>query len=227
MWSTAERRVAARWTRNVALGEALGFAIATTVALTVILVGVPGIAGLGATVAGGVLEGTVLAIAQYSAMRANRPPHAAWVAATAAGAGLAWTLGMLPSTLGLDLGAPITWVEIVVGAVVLLASIPVAQALVLRRRGSVRWALHNAGAWAVAILWTFAPSPFINESTPVPLVAGCYVVAGLLMALTIALLTAPVAVRLFAEPSAVAVGAPPLRRVDGGLGAPLHPEFRQ
>lgn len=224
---TESPRFAGRWIRNVALGEALGFAVATAVAIAVILSRLPPLAGLAATVGGGVLEGTALAIAQYSAMRANRPRPAPWIAATAVGAGAAWTLGMLPSTLGFDLAAPLAWVAVGAGGVVLLASIPVAQALVLRRRGSVRWALHNMGAWAVAVLWTAAPSPFIDEHSAVPVVAALYVVAGLLMALTIAALTAPVAARLFGPGSAVPVGASPVRREDGGLSTPLHAELRE
>jgi hypothetical protein len=56
------------------------------------------------------------------------------------------------------------------------------------------------GAWLVAILWTFAPSPFIDEQTALPVVAALYVVAGLLMAVTVAALTAPLARSLFGAP---------------------------
>jgi len=227
VWSRAERRFAARWFWRVGVGETVGFAVATGVAIAVILASLPPVPSLLLTVGGGVVEGTILGLAQYAAMTANRPPRMPWLAATAGGAAVAWTLGMLPSTLGLDFGAPLTWVLVGVGGILLLGSIPVAQALVLRRRGSVRWAAGNAGAWAVAIGWTFAPSPFIDESSPVGLVAALYVAAGLLMAGTIALLTAPLAVRLFAEPSALARRATPFGRVDGGLSPSLHAELRE
>ena len=227
MWSRAERRVAARWFWRVGAGETLGFAVATGVAIAVILASLPAVPSLLLTVGGGVVEGGILGLAQYAAMPANRPPRMPWLAATAGGAAVAWTLGMLPSTLGLDFGAPLTWVLVGAGGILLLASIPVAQALVLRRRGSVRWAAGNAGAWAIAILWTFAPSPFIDESTPVAVVAAFYVAAGLLMAGTIAILTAPLAVRLFAAPSSLVGRATPLGRVDRGLGASLHAELRE
>jgi hypothetical protein len=59
----------------------------------------------------------------------------------------------------------------------------------------------NAGAWLVAILWTFAPSPFIDEQSPIVVVAALYVTAGVLMAVTFASLTAGVAGSLFAAPS--------------------------
>ena len=84
-----------------------------------------------------------------------------------------------------------------VGAVLLLVSIPFAQWLALARPHTARWVPVNAAAWAVSILWTFAPSPFIDERSPVPLVVGLYVVAGVLMAVTFACLTAPLALRLF------------------------------
>lgn len=227
MWSNPEKRFAARWFWRVAVGESLGFAIATMVALSVILADLPAVPAVVLTITGGVVEGAVLGLAQHAAMRANRPSRTPWVAATAAGAGVAWTLGMLPSTLGLDVGMPAMWVLLGAGAVVLLASIPVGQALVLRRRGALRWAAVNTGAWAVAVLWTAAPSPFIDERSPIALVAGLYVAAGLLMAGTIALLTAPAAVRLFAVRSPAARHAAPFGRVDRSLGAPFHPELRQ
>jgi hypothetical protein len=84
-----------------------------------------------------------------------------------------------------------------VGGVLLLASIPVAQWLVLARPGTFRWVPVNAGAWLVAILWTFAPSPFIDERSPTALVAALYLTAGVLMAVTFASLTAGVAGSLF------------------------------
>ncbi|WP_426227445.1 hypothetical protein [Pseudarthrobacter sp. DSP2-3-2b1] len=50
-------------------------------------------------------------------------------------------------------------------------------------------ALVLAGAWAVGLLWTLAPSPFIDETTPVPILFAVYLLAGLLMAATVAVLT--------------------------------------
>jgi hypothetical protein len=44
-----------------------------------------------------------------------------------------------------------------------------------------------------------APSPFIDESSPAALLAGLHVLAALLMALTIAALTAPLARSVFTE----------------------------
>ncbi|MDF1477525.1 hypothetical protein PYV02_00340 [Leifsonia sp. H3M29-4] len=191
-----------RWIVTVGVAEAAGFAIATGVAVATISSGLTGAWSLAAVVAGGALEGAALGTGQYLAMRSGRPRPLPWIAGTAAAAAFAWLLGMLPSTLGVDLGSPATIVALTLGGLVLLASIPVTQWLVLHRTGTFAWVPVNMGAWAVAILWTFAPSPIIDERSPLALVVVLYVLAGLLMAVTIASFTAPLARRLFAAESA-------------------------
>jgi hypothetical protein len=105
---------------------------------------------------------------------------------------------MLPSTLSVGLGSPVAIAAIAVGAVLLLSCIPVAQWAVIRRRAHAsRWIPVNIGAWAIAILWTFAPSPWIDDSTPVGVIVTTYAIAGLLMAVTVAALTATTARALF------------------------------
>ncbi len=189
-----------RWILTVGIAEAVGFAIATGVAVTTLAAGVSGAWALVAVVAGGALEGAALGTGQYLAMRERRPRPGPWIVGTSAAAAFAWLLGMLPSTLGVDLASPLVVVALALGGLLLLASIPVAQWLVLRRPGTVAWIPVNMGAWAVAILWTFAPSPIIDERSPLGLVIALYVIAGLLMAATIAALTASLARRLFDEP---------------------------
>lgn len=191
-------RAIRRWVVIVTLAEASGFAVATGAAIAAILLVPPGAFGLAVTVLGGSVEGALLGFGQWFAMGGRRPPALRWVLATATGAALAWTLGMLPSTLGIDFSAWWVFVLVGLGGLALLASIPVAQWLALRRVGTARWIPVNMAAWAVAILWTFAPSPFIDERSPIGLVVTLYVIAGILMALTIATLTARTAARLFA-----------------------------
>jgi hypothetical protein len=192
-----------RWIVTVSIAEALGFAVASSVALTAVVGGLDGVAGFALPIAGGAVEGALLGAGQWLAMGQRRPHAAAWIGATAAGATIAWTLGMLPSTLGLDFASPLTFAAVGVGALVLLASIPVAQwstlgARVGGRRSALRWIPVNMAAWGAAVLWTIAPSPFVDEHSPVALIAALYVVAGILMALTIATLTSRTARTLFA-----------------------------
>ena len=110
---------------------------------------------------------------------------------------------------------------VAVGAVLLLVSIPFAQWLALARPRTARWVPVNAAAWAVAILWTLAPSPFIDERSPVLLVVGLYAAAGVLMAVTFACLTAPLALRLFFD----VPGRP--ARVRHGWPSPARPPSAQ
>jgi len=187
-----------RWTAIVASAEAVGFAVAASVAVMVRMADLDATAAFALTVAGGAAEGALLGTGQWLAMGGHRPPAARWILATSAGAAFAWSLGLLPSTMGLAPSTPAAFVALGLGAVLLLASIPVAQWLMLRRPGTFRWVPVNMGAWAVAILWTFAPSPFIDERSPAGLVVVLYVVAGALMAVTIAALTARIATRYFA-----------------------------
>lgn len=191
------RRDRGRWILAVSAGEAVGFAIATTVAVLTIGGGIDGPGRLALVIVGGAFEGAALALGQYLGMREGRPVAWRWIAATAFAAAIAWALGMLPSTVGIDLGSPVALVAMGVGGIALLASIPVAQWLVLARPRTFRWVPVNAGAWAVSILWTFAPSPFIDERSPIPLIVALYVVAGILMAVTFASLTAGVARTMF------------------------------
>lgn len=186
-----------RWVIAVSIGEACGFAVAVSAAIVTIVLRFDDAWRLILLISAGAIEGAALATGQYLAMEQNRPRKAVWIGATAAAASVAWLIGLLPSTIGLRLDSVGAVVLLVVGASVLLGTIPFAQWLALRRRRAFRWVPVNMGAWLVAILWTAAPSPFIDESSPLPLIATLYVIAGLLMAVTVAALTAPVAKSLF------------------------------
>ncbi len=198
---------ARRWFVAVTLGETSGFAAAAAFAVVAVRLGLEGAPRLALAIVGGAAEGALLAVGQRAAMSSNRPPAARWVGATAAAAAFAWLLGMLPSTLALRLGSPLSVVLLGLGALALLASIPVAQWFALGRRpGTSRWVPANIGAWLVAVLWTAAPSPLVDEHSATSVIVVLYVMAGLLMAVTVAVLTVPVARRLFGPPAAVRVG---------------------
>lgn len=196
-------RFTRRWVLLVALGEAAGFAVAAGAAILSIALRLDDVSRLVVLIAAGAVEGAALATGQYLAMARERPRPVPWIGATAAAASIAWLLGMLPSTIGMSIGSAGTIAIVAAGALVLLASIPLAQWIALRRPRSFRWVPVNMGAWAVGILWTFAPSPLVDEQSPLPLVATLYVIAGLLMAVTVAALTAPVARSLFGPADAV------------------------
>lgn len=186
-----------RWILRVAIGEAVGFAVAAGAAILSIILELDDARRLAFLVAAGAIEGAALATGQYLAMVRDRPRPGRWIGATAGAAAVAWFLGMLPSTIGMRLDSAGTIAVAAIGAVLLLASIPLAQWIAMRRRATFRWVPVNMGAWLLAILWTFAPSPLVDEQSPLPLVATLYVVAGILMALTVAALTAPTARSLF------------------------------
>jgi hypothetical protein len=166
-----------RWVLANALGEALGLeGTALIWALSVLNTGkgtgIYAILVLAAfsVLAGTLIEGTVVGTAQWLVLR--RPlPHLrwrTWVLATGAGAFLAWTLGMVPSTL-LSLGSgggtpPAEPGEATVLGLAFLMGLAlgpvlgVAQWVALRPfvRRAALWVLANALAWACGMVVIFA-----------------------------------------------------------------------
>jgi hypothetical protein len=199
-----------RWLVSVTLAEAAGFAIPAIVGGILGLLAAPAGVVYPAMVLAGACEGVLLGFGQSIGF-GSAVPRSAWMLATGAGAAAAWSIGMLPSSLGgIDFGSP--WVIVLAAMLgcVLLLSIPTLQWLVLRRKGlrTAFWIPVNAGAWAAGILWTLAPSPFIDETTPVPALFGVYLLAGLLMAATVAALTGFAARRIVSDPAQYEAGQP-------------------
>ncbi|OZG29534.1 hypothetical protein BH683_008795 [Williamsia sp. 1138] len=102
---------------------------------------------------------------------------------------------MLPSTLNdsghaVDFGRPL-WAGTIVGALILLLSIPVAQWIVLRRvlRRAWRWIPVNVAAWMVGLTFTLLPGPFVDEQTTAGVMVVAFVVGGICMAATVATCT--------------------------------------
>ena len=181
-----------RWVLAVTAGETLGFIIPAFVGGVLTLIAAPAPVVYPLMIAAGACEGILLGFGQWIGFGSSVVPRATWLTATGAGAARAWSIGMLPSTLGgVGFRSPAALPLIIIGAVMLLASIPTLQWLVLRRvvRRATWWVPVNAGAWAAGILWTLAPSPFIDENTAFPALLGSYLVAGMLMAVTVASLT--------------------------------------
>jgi hypothetical protein len=166
-----------RWILANALGEALGLGGTALIwALSVLNTGegtsLYAILVLAAfsVLAGTLIEGTVVGTAQWLVLRGQLPRMRwrTWVLATGAGAFLAWTLGMVPSTL-LSLGsgggaspaepgkATVLGLAFLMG-LALGPVLGVAQWLALRRfvRRAALWVPANALAWACGMVVIFA-----------------------------------------------------------------------
>jgi hypothetical protein len=188
--ANSDRATYRRWIVAVLVAETAGFGIAAVGAITA----GASAASYGLLVAFGALEGACLGAGQAYALRGSGilVPQARWIGATAAGAAIAWSIGLLPSTLqNVDWERPAVIATALVLGVALLGSIPLLQAAVLARLALpvASWVGVNALAWLAGISWTLLPSPFIDERTPAGVLVVVYVWAGALMALTVAAIT--------------------------------------
>ncbi len=173
-----ERRLWRPWVLANAVGEAVGLdltALVVAVAISSVGEGSGALATLGmaalAVLAGALVEGAAVGTAQWLVLRRALPrmPWSTWVAATGAGAFLAWTLGMISSTV-MSLGSgsggggaqaePSELLMYTLAFLMGLALGPVlgfAQWLALRRhvRGAALWIPANALAWAFGMAVIF------------------------------------------------------------------------
>jgi hypothetical protein len=138
------------------------------------------------------------------------PVRRRWVLATSVGAALAWSIGMLPSTLGGLSWTPRTVIAVGMGALILLGSLPTAQYVLLRDHVSraIWWIPINMAAWLVGIAWTLLPSPWIDQTTPTSSLIMIYGIAGLCTAATVAVITGLGMIR-FLRPIGAARSASP------------------
>src|SRR3712207_90691 len=171
-----------RWVLANSLAETVG--LGTAFGIGVVLfpyLQAPGIVVALATVAvavlaGTLVEGTVVGTAQWLVLRRPFPSMRwrAWVLATAAGAFIAWTTGMLPSTLmnaGAETGSSApsepsaAMVYGLAGLIGLAAGaiLGTPQWIVLRRhvRRGALWILANALAWVPGMVMAFYAAEFI------------------------------------------------------------------
>ncbi len=148
------------WIVATTLGELAAFSVPAATW------GLCAVAGLGdlptaiAVIASGACEGAILGWAQSRVLRVVIPGLDArpWIRATAAGAVVAWALGMIPSTFQDTLAHLPIGVLVaagVVGAITMLCSIGVAQARVLRRHvhGARGWVVANVLGWLAGLAW--------------------------------------------------------------------------
>lgn len=130
-----------------------------------------------AVLLGTLLEGVLVGVAQEAVLRQRLVSlrKGAWVSATAVGAGLAWILGMIPSTI-MALGSqdpvasspaePPALVQFTLACALGLMAGPIlgsAQSTVLRRHtpGSARWLWANAAAWAIGMPMIFLGMDYV------------------------------------------------------------------
>jgi hypothetical protein len=134
-----------------------------------------------AVLAGTLIEGTVVGTAQWLVLRCPFPSMKwrTWVLATAAGAFVAWTSGMLPSTLmsagsATQGSAPAEPGDAVIYGLAALmglvagAILGTPQWLVLRRhvRRAALWVPANALAWVPGMVMAFYAADLILSTDP-------------------------------------------------------------
>lgn len=182
-----------RWVACTVAGEAVGFTVAAALAATQNLSHMPEFAIL---LGAGAIEGALLGRGQAMAMTRLQLPATIirlWPVATSVAAVVAWSIGLIPGSIHrMSSWSPWAgWLLAVVLVLVLLASIPTAQFMLLRTAlpTAGRWIRFNAVAWTLGLSWTFAPPALVKPNTPVVSEIGVYAIAGVLMATTVAIIT--------------------------------------
>jgi len=201
-----------QWVLACTLGEIIGFGGVPVLGAALVLwlssglePGVRSILLFAIAVIGGLGEGAILALFQLRVLRTLLPRLNArrWVLSTSAAASFAWLCGMLAPLLddlvGLSASAAIAiWIP---AGLLILLSIGAAQAWVLR--GVVdspnRWITANVLGWLLGLPWTFVLPALLPETAPIPVWVATFAIAGLMMGLTVGLVTDRTLIRLHAE----------------------------
>jgi hypothetical protein len=181
-----------RWVACTIAGETVGFTVAAALASTQDLSHMPEFAIL---LGAGAIEGALLGKGQAMAMTRLQLPTVIlrlWPVATSVAAVVAWSIGLIPGSIHkVSWSSGMAWVLAAVLVLLLLASIPTAQFMLLRTAlpTAGRWIRFNAVAWMLGLSWTLAPPALIKPDTPVASEIGVYAIAGVLMATTVAIIT--------------------------------------
>jgi hypothetical protein len=184
------------WSEAVGLGSTVLIAAYLAPRLDTLGAGILVLGALVAVMLGALLEGGLVGAAQEHVLQTRLPDllRGRWTAATAIGAGIAWALGMLPSTiLGVmessqqPASAPVEpglLTRLVLAIALGALTGPVLGAVqwsVLRRhvRHARRWLWANAAAWAIGMPLMFAGMDRVAWDGPaLTKVAGIYVTCG-------------------------------------------------
>lgn len=176
-----------RWVIANGLGELVGLGFAAAAAALVVETAgppsrpAPVIAFATLLVLLGAIEGAVVGWAQARVLRERIPRPHGWIEATVAGALVAWTLGMLPSTI-MNLLEPTSsspppeppvWLTLVLAAGLGLVAGPILALFQVRVLGRYVgragwWVLANALAWAVGMPIIFAGIDLVEGFSRVP-----------------------------------------------------------
>ncbi len=175
-----QRRLWWLWVLANAISETVGLGATLLIGAFLLVQAQPTIGAIPAALlgvlAGTLIEGSIVGTAQWLVLRRplQRMRWRIWVGATALGACIAWTLGMIPSTLlfsGTDTGtaAPGQMSDLVIYALAaglgLVAGsiLGAPQWLALRRHlpKAGWWVLANALAWMLGMVVVFLGTSFI------------------------------------------------------------------
>jgi hypothetical protein len=145
----------------------------------------------------GAVEGFILGAAQGRVLSSVLPRLAwpRWAVVTSAAAVLAWLIGLLPAAAQeswQDWPAALQILAATVGGVVLLGSIGTAQWTVLRHHvaRAGRWIWITAAAWLLGLAaFMLLASPLWHEGQSTPVVVAIGALGGLVMAVTVAVVT--------------------------------------
>jgi hypothetical protein len=152
------------------------------------------LAGVGAVIAVGTMEGAAVGLAQWRVLQAELPAIGcrAWLVATVAGAVVAWGAGMGIGTLAGDQlealasGSPVVVAMVIGGAAGTMLS--AFQWLVLRRElpNAGWWVPTHALAWSLGMVVAFAGLGLLPPGTPMRLVGVVGAVTRLTMGASVA-----------------------------------------
>lgn len=186
------RQAAERWVVLVTAGELAGFAAPVAMGIRLSQLGVSGFAEVALLGFAGAIEGLLLGTAQAWAwpLPVRRLRYAAL---TALAACVVWVCAMsLVQLIAAEVAPPAALIALAVGTGALgLLAMGTAQWIELRHysRRAWRFIVWTALAWLVALPFSFAPGPFVDEATPLASQLGLWSMGGLLMAAVMAMVT--------------------------------------
>ncbi|HEY0602166.1 MAG TPA: hypothetical protein VGD58_04600 [Herpetosiphonaceae bacterium] len=191
-----------RWTLATAAGELVGFAVPALIGVLAAMFSLSDRVRLVPLVLAGMGEGAILGLAQWLALRSILPKVAgrSWVGVTTLAAGLAWTIGLVPSTFA-DLQAlsvPLRVTTFAMLGVVFLLSIGGAQWLILRRLipRAGWWIPANAIAWPLGVAVPVLGLSLLPDTASVGTMLGIGIGCGMLMGLVVGAITGVVLLAL-------------------------------